>query len=121
MSKEYKHYELRSVKRPIKSKLLLSTVAIRDMAGEERYCYAAFSEKLIQAVGRGLPRGISEEDPAFLHVVFGPPGVWAVWAQYLTDGKACKLWRTADSAPPSWLKFYKHKVKNGNPETNKTC
>lgn len=121
MSKEYKHYELRSVKRPTKARLLLSTVAIRDTEGGEKYCYVAFSDRLVQAVGRKLPRGLSEADPAFLHVVFGPPGVWVIWAQYAQGEGACKLWRTTDSSPPSWLKFHKRKVKNGDTKTGKTC
>lgn len=119
MSKEYKHFELRSVKRPTKASLLLSTVAIRDTNGEEKYCYVSFSDKLVNAVGRKMPRGLSEAEPAFLHVVFGPPGRWGVWAQYVS-GEARLLWKTECSQPPSWLKFYKLKVKNGHSKTDKT-
>lgn len=120
MTKEYKHFELRSVKRPTKASLLLSTVAIRDTEGEEKYCYVSFSDKLVDAVGRKLPRGISEADPAYLHVGFGPPGRWGIWAVYAVDGVARLLWRTECSEPPSWLKFYKLKVKNGHSKTDKT-
>ena len=120
MPREFKHYMLRSTKKPTKDKVLLSTVAIRDQEGEERYCYVSFSDKLVELVGRKLPRGISETDPAFLNIVFGPPGRWGIWAVYAVDGVARLLWRTECSEPPSWLKFYKLKVKNGHSKTDKT-
>jgi hypothetical protein len=116
VSKELKAYELRATRRPAKSDSLLTTVLVMNAQGEQGYCYVNFSLKLVQAVGKKLPRGISPQDPAFLHV-FHSGEEYSVWAVYAREGwnpSSTKLMWTGEGNP-SWLNFYKVKAeRNGN-------
>lgn len=103
--KEYKTYELRATKRPAKSTLLSTTVAIQR-GTEQYYCYVSFSEKFVQAVGKKLPRGLSKQDPAHLGVLRTDKN-WQVWARYNDSSAGVLLWTTKEV--PTWLNFYKTK------------
>lgn len=114
MSKENRNYELRSSTRPKKSGALLNTVQVRNELREVGYVYIRFSDKLIEAVGKKLPRGISEADPAYLSVVFSDMA-WHIWAGYVSEsgGSHTLMWK--QSTKPSWLKFHPlKKAKDAN-------
>lgn len=113
MSREYKKYEIKSVKKPTKSKLLLSCVLVIGKDSIAYYCYISFSEHLVEAVGKKLSRGVSKENPAYLSIVWNKEGLeWIVSANYVLGGETKELWRTPYGSPPAWLKFYSIKVKN---------
>jgi hypothetical protein len=110
MTKEFKNYELRHTRRPSKQPLLSSTVSVVDAKGSLYYCYVAFSEKLVDKVGKLLPYGVSTADPAFFQVVWSPERQrWAVYARYAKDSFAVHLWDSQTNEPPPWLRFYKVK------------
>jgi hypothetical protein len=118
MARELKSYELKATKRPAKWDRLSTTVAIEvyDKEGDSKqfYCYASFSDKLVEAAGKRLPYGVSPKDPAYLWVqCFPEDKVWHVWARYFgpLTLNGTKLLFTAGEQP-AWLNFYKVK-KNG--------
>ena len=104
MSKEFKKYGLTHTRRPAKSELLLTTVAIQKEDGSRWYCYVSFSPALVQAVGKKLPEGVRKDHPAMLFVRQVEQG-WEVWARYVEGDVGRKLWTS--SATPEWLRFYK--------------
>lgn len=83
--KELKMYAIKATKKPTKSTTLLSTVQVVNEAKELGYCYISFSDKLVEAVGKKLPRGISDQDPALLFVLY-IGGEWCIWASYVVGG-----------------------------------
>ena len=111
MSKEFRHYALRSSTRPSKPGALLTTVQVIE-AGAVGYAYVNFSDKLVEAVGKKLPRGISLEDPAYLSVE-SRDSMWEVWALYVRGGVPELMWRQATR--PEWLNFHEpRKARNGD-------
>lgn len=115
MSKELKMYALKATKKPTKSTTLLSTVQVINEAWERGYCYASFSDKLVEAVGKKLPRGISDQDPAFLSVLY-LEGAWHIIAMYTSQDYATLMWKTPNK--PSWLSF--HKIRKPKKAQNAT-
>lgn len=118
MSRQYAHYKLHASKRPAKSDALSTTIAIRAPDGKDYYCFAGFSDKLVEYVGKKLPRGVSSFSPAFLSVLYNKNrGVWEVWASYVAGDPMSpkdnvKLWE--DTQQPKWITFYPLKEdKNG--------
>ena len=106
MGRELKKYQIRATKRPAKNPLLSSTVVVRNEEGSIGYCYVNFSRELVEAVGKSLPGGVTEDDPAFLRVVYyAATKIWLVQAQHESGGKEILLWKTAEK--PTWLNFYK--------------
>lgn len=74
---------------------------------ESSHCYVSFDTKLVQAVGKTLPRGVSAKDPAFLYVVMDKQRqVWVVYAQYVESAGSTQngyaMWESATR--PAWLK-----------------
>lgn len=106
MGRELKKYQIRATRRPARNTLLSSTVVVRNEAGDTGYCYVNFSPELVEAVGRSLPNGVTEDDPAFLRVVYYQrTKLWLVQAQHESGGKEILLWKSAEK--PAWLNFYK--------------
>lgn len=105
MRAELKKYRIRATKKPAKNVLLSSTVVVRNEVGDAGYCYINFDAPFVDAVGKKLQRGITEDDPAYLEVVYYPRmSVWLVKARYLHGDKEVLLWKTEQK--PSWLNFY---------------
>lgn len=103
--KENKNFELRSATRAgptTHKRLLATTVDIITPSGNQRHGFIRFSDNLVKAVGKALPRGVSEQDPAYLQVRLFP-GRCEVWALYARDVTGVKMWDTEDI--PSWLKL----------------
>ncbi len=109
MPRELKLYELRSASRPGVNNLLSTTVAVRDANGASYYCYVRFSDRLVQAVGKKLPRGLTQSDPAYLYVQVTQEG-FQVWARTHSEAQQVLLWTTSLETTPDWLKFYKTKT-----------
>lgn len=108
MSRELKKYRLRYSPRPLGYVELQSTVVITTNSAECYYCYVAFSDDLVMAVGKKLPQGVSAKNPACLYVHYD--GVrYHVYAKYLSyPGAKVPLW-IHEGGQPTWLRF--HKVK----------
>lgn len=112
MPREFKRYELRSTRRPAKATALSTTVSVLNEHGESGYCYVSFAEAFVHSVGKRLPRGVAEFEPAYIEVRYNRQlSAWEVWARYFGDGKGVLLWATDNR--PSWLNFYKHEANNG--------
>lgn len=117
MPKELKKYELAASTRPGGNKVLATTVAVLGKDGSAYYCYIRFSPTLIEAVGKKLPRGISEHDPAYLYVDLQRLQVWAV---YMRDNKGVRMWDLSGVVEVPWLKrLFRAKLKNGNTDPQK--
>lgn len=107
MGRELKKYELRATKKPARSDLVSTTVAIRGEDNSRYYCYISFSQAFVEAVGRALPRGVTIYEPAYLFVDCTKAG-FDVWACYATDTEKVKMWSVpAERGAPAWLNFYK--------------
>lgn len=105
MPREQKSYELRPSPRPLTTgryTLLSSTVAVIQ---EDRkyYCYVAFSDALVQKVGKTLLNGVSADDPAYLFV-YMEPKQFHVWVCYARDDKGSHLWSGDMHSRPDWLR-----------------
>jgi hypothetical protein len=110
-ARELKKYAIRPVFRPTRNPCLSSTVQVIGEGGEQGYCYIAFAEELVEAVGEKLTRGIAAFDPAFLVVTYNTVRrVWEVSARYLRGTGQALLWETPDR--PAWLKIFKNKRAN---------
>jgi hypothetical protein len=108
MRGERKLWEIRSTPKPAKPKGVLTTVSVRGVNGQDYYCYINFSEKFEEFVGKKMPRGVSENDPAWLHVTcHALSGGATIAAHYLSDKSGCELWHATKT--PTWLKMYKVK------------
>lgn len=124
MSREFKHYKLRSVPKPFKHPLLLSEVAVTGQDGGAYYCYVAFSDTLVQKIGGYIPVGLQPGSKTFLSVQWDA-GVnrWQVYAVHVSNASFVQetiyLWTTPDENPPPWLKFIKAKVKKDEAGTQK--
>ncbi len=116
MSKEFKHYELKASKRPGANKLLSTTVRITGQDRKKYYCYVSFSDKLAEYVGKKLLFGISEFNPAFLHVDLSNNRL-EVWACYVKTGAGTLLWSSYITTPP-WLNFYPVKEQENAPDSS---
>lgn len=117
MAREFKNYELASSPRPCTAErysLVSSTVSIRGIDGSSYYCYVSFSDSLVEAVGKRLPRGVSTFDPAYLYVECTAQG-YVVWAVSARSNEGVKLWSGSLESLPAWLKFIKVRGKNGKP------
>lgn len=103
--KENKNFELRSATRAgpaTHKRLLATTVDIIMSSGTQRHGFIRFSDNLVKAVGKALPRGVSEQDPAYLQVRLFP-GRCEVWALYARGVTGVKMWEL-EGIPP-WLKI----------------
>lgn len=118
--KEFKHFELRSTRKPSQDKRLASAVTVVDHEGKPGYAYVAFSETFVLAVGQALPLGVSTQDPAHLHVVFDVrSNEWVINARYVTGNSVTELWRSTEK--PEWLQIIYPKGKgNGNSSASKS-
>ncbi|MHC5879550.1 hypothetical protein ACYT69_11550, partial [Streptococcus pyogenes] len=76
---ERKYFELKALTRkPRKPHKLLSQTCIVQ-AEQKGHCFVTFSERFVEWVGKKLPRGIAEFDPAYLAVVQSGD-MWEVFA-----------------------------------------
>lgn len=104
MSKEFKHYELRRARKPASLGGLSSTVIVIRENGDSGFCYVKFSDSLVTAVGRKLPRGVSFDDPAYLEARYDrAKNWWEISARYLNTDTSVKLWTAVQK--PLWLTF----------------
>lgn len=109
MSKEFKHYELKSSPRPLhggRYDSVLSTVSILGADEKKYYCYVSFSDKLVYKVGKVLPYGASPLYPAFLFVSL-VLGEMVVSVKYVQWPAGKRLWTVpyVEQDIPAWLKF----------------
>ncbi len=106
MSREYKKYGIRATRKPTTQQgKLASTVQVLDEKNRRGYCYVNFEMPLLICVGKALPKGISERNPAFLRVEYSSTlQQWIVAAEYLDESYTAVLWKTTDK--PSWLHCY---------------
>lgn len=118
MGKEFKAYALKATRKPARWDILSTTVAVFPAAKEQCYCYVSFSRKLVEAVGKKLPHGVSSDNPAYLVVTQDTlvPDRWHVYARYVKSAIIERLW-TTDTCP-TWLNFFKVKT-DGYPEEEK--
>lgn len=117
MARELKKYGLRSTRKPTLNPRLSSTVCVIDEQGLPGYCYIAFEEALVDAVGLKLPRGVAEFDPAFLQVEWNAKrGRWIITAKYLNTEGYAVLWES--ESKPTWLNVIRYEGKNGSREKN---
>ena len=110
MSKEFKKYGIAHSKRPRSHPLLSATVAVSKVADgkEERfYCYITFTEALVDAVAKRLPRGLRKEDPGYLHVVILGTG-FKVFAVYSSGASRVELW--AGEGTPTRVRLHRVQV-----------
>lgn len=111
MSRELKKYGIRATKKPARSLLVSSVCLVRNEKDETGYCYINFDQPFVEAVGKALPRGVSEHSPAVISVVFYPRTMsWLVQAGYVGSGTPVLLWKSANR--PAWLNFYRMSNKN---------
>lgn len=106
MSRELKNYELRSCRRPILSgryRLVSNTVHVCMASDKQYYCYVSFSDKLVEKVGKKLPRGVSEFDPAYLRVYLDED---RYYVQAVSHRSRASVVLFAGGLPCSWLKTY---------------
>lgn len=78
----------------------LNNTCLVNTGEEVGYCYIRFSETFVDFVGKKLPRGVADFDPAYIEVVRAG-GKWEIRATYYLDGVTKVLWKTADM--PSWI------------------
>lgn len=102
MAREYKHYGIRKARSPKNLGPLATTIAVTTEEGSRGFGYVHFAESLTKAVGKKLPRGVSQQDPAFLEITYVEDRrEWEISARYLASDGAALLWRT--DTKPSWL------------------
>lgn len=118
ISGERKHFELRTIQRLRKAlHPVLNNTCLVIAEEEMGYCYISFSESFIAHVGKVMPRGIAEFDPAYIEVRHTALG-WEVSSVYYRDSHRRLLWRTGER--PSWIgKLKKGKV-NGHDKSSRS-
>ena len=100
--RELGKFELRPANKP-DTNGLLSGVVVVAQRGERGYAYVKFSNALIEAVGRSLPRGLTPEHPAYLKAIrCSFTDRFKVYAFYVDQSAAVLLWESAEK--PTWLK-----------------
>lgn len=99
--REAKKYRLRQSLRPKKHKLLSGVVRVADSEGIG-YSFVSFDESFVDAVGKALPRGLTEQEPAYLKVLYlGSRNTWRTYAMYLREEVGVLLWET--EGKPSYI------------------
>lgn len=85
---------------------LNNTVLVERPTGNGSACIG-FTEDLVNFVGKVLPRGVADFDPAYLVVTENVErGKWLIQAEYFRDRVRVVLWEA--SAMPAWLKNTKY-------------
>ena len=90
---------IKPARKPTDHDSLSSTVLVWDDGGIG-VCLIRFTDKLVEFVGKKLPRGVGPADPAYLHVC-QEFEVWAVHATYISEEASVLLWRQVGR--PEWL------------------
>ena len=110
---ERKYFELRALARKPRKphKLLAQTCVVQ--AEQKGHCFVTFSERFVEWVGKKLPRGIAEFDPAYLAVVQNGE-VWEVFAVYVDRSAHALLWES--KSKPEWV----GKLRTEKPHDGKT-
>lgn len=104
--RELKKYQLRATSRPAKWQgKIANTVVVRDAQGKVGYQYFNFDPSFITDVGKALPAGVSERNPAMVKVEYSEViGKWLVGAHYVyRETPPVILWQ-ADERPKWTLK-----------------
>ncbi len=96
---EKKLYGIRQRRKPQEGAPLSGVVVVQTSAGTGTV-YISFSDKLVQAVGKLLPRGVSLHDPAYLCLMEWGKG-WRLLARYLNQHSVC-VCVAKYTAPPVW-------------------
>lgn len=106
MAREFKCYGLRASPKPTQWQAKLSsTVRVVDAENRPGYAYINFDPPFLHKVGKVLPRGISERNPAFLRVEYSAYlKQWLIGAQYLGGTEVVILWRSLSK--PGWLRIH---------------
>lgn len=114
MGRELKKYGIRSTRKPARNAFVATTIHVVDENGLAGYCYISFADALVEAIGKVLPRGVAEFDPAYIYVEYDTRRrVWKINAQYLLSSDSALLWESGDR--PTWLKLItNHGVQNGS-------
>lgn len=99
--KEAAFYGLKSARSPMENSLLSGVVLVSDEGGKG-YAYITFGEALVEAVGRVMPRGISEDDQCYLKAMLVHGGSWRVYSYYLDNSSVRFLWE--EKKRPKWIK-----------------
>jgi len=108
-TREYRKFGLVHARKPQTGYPVAGVVQV--IAGEESgVVYVKFQEALVDAVGRVLPYGVSDEQPCFLKVIKLPTGKWRVMAYYLGSRRGRILW---EADRPLWIKHVRKGGSNG--------
>lgn len=99
MTTEKKAYDIRQRRKPQEGAPLSGVVVIQTSTGTGTV-NVSFSDKLVQAVGKLLPQGVSFRDPAYLCLMEWGHG-WRLLARYLAQPSVCVCIARYDS-PPVW-------------------
>lgn len=100
--RELKKYKLHWKKLPKEHESLSGVAHVCDARGR-RPSNFGFDESFADAVGRAMPRGISQQDPAYIKALYMPGrNVWRVFAMYMREEVGVLLWETPDL--PRWLR-----------------
>jgi hypothetical protein len=115
MAREFKCYGLRASPKPTRWQARLSsTVRVIDADGRSGYAYINFELPFLRKVGKALPQGISERNPAFLRVEYSTYlKQWLIGAQYLNGPGIAILWRT--QTKPAWLQVHRYSLHKATP------
>lgn len=112
--REYKKFGIRYAHKPQEGSSIAGVVQVADSHGKG-FSYIRFSEELELAIGKALPQGVGDAQPAYIKVVQSRSrNVWRVFAFYIASPVGVLLWETSDK--PTWL----HKVRraeNGGEST----
>lgn len=115
ISGERKKFELRSARAPALVHGLSNTVIVYE-DGAAKYCHIGFADALALEVGKRMPRGISNFEPAFLSVAFDTlRSAWVVSSHYVSTWERVGLWQSEEK--PAWIKQLKT-IRHNNERTS---
>jgi hypothetical protein len=115
MSREYKHYELRPVRTEFSAPGMSGLAMFVDAHGQGELYMVAFSRTFVEAAGKALPRGVSKQDPGFIHIRQAEDGTCKVFVAYIFEAKAELMWET--DSKPTWLKYRSWEKKDAHTST----
>jgi hypothetical protein len=99
--KEIRKYKLKAARKARVHPLLSGVAVVAEPTGK-RIAYFSFSEEFVDAVGKALPTGVSQSNPAYIKVLYMPGrGTWRVFAMYFLKLRGVLLWEADDK--PSWI------------------
>jgi hypothetical protein len=102
-----KSWQLSAAIKPQKRYPLSGVVRILDHQGAG-YCHIKFSWSLVADVGKAMPRGIGDHEPAYLQAMRNADGSWYIFCCYL-EGSTRRI-ILQEPSRPSWIKSIKRKT-----------